>query len=342
MHRNWRCRGQNPTNHGLCNKSDKAGDPETRMVAWFGSGPLLAMATPSINQERFMATDNSSAFASILAGLADGSVVPYLGAHALDGVIDPSSGRAIPADSDSLILAMNDGRPMAPKLMYEFPRAAMNVELKRGRSALTKFLDRTYRDTPWSASALHTWLAGQHLSYVVDSNRDALLQNAYAGRPHTLIVGLARLGGTDYRFKLFQHDGSGYTAIEQTDVDVTLPVLFKPLGTPLPESHYIASDADFVDYVTELMGGFAIPSFVKRMRQGKRYLLLGLRLNRDTERMVLSDIMFGSARPSGWALIPNATDKEKRFLAKLGLELVPADAAELLAAATVDVALEAA
>ena len=38
-------------------------------------------------------------------GLADGSVVPYLGARALDGVIDPASGRAMPADSDSLILA---------------------------------------------------------------------------------------------------------------------------------------------------------------------------------------------------------------------------------------------
>ena len=289
-----------------------------------------------------MPNDNSSAFASILAGLADGSVVPYLGAGALDGVTDPASGRAIPADSDSLILAMNDGRPMAPKLMYEFPRAAMNVELKRGRSALTKFLDRTYRDTTWSASPLHTWLASLNLPYVIDSNRDTLLQNAYAGRPHTLIVGLARMGGSDYRFKLFHHDGSHTTPIDQSDVDVTLPVLFKPLGTPLPESHYVASDADFVDYVTELMGGFAIPAFVKRMRQGKRYLLLGLRLTRDTERMVLADILFGHAQPAGYALIADASDKEKRFLAKLGLELVPADAADLLAATMADMALEAA
>jgi len=276
---------------------------------------------------------NASAFASILAGLADGSVVPYLGCRALDGVIDPATGHAIPADSDSLILAMNDGKPMAPKLMYEFPRAAMNIELKRGRKAVTKFLDRTYRDTVWSTSALHTWLAQQNLPYVIDSNRDLLLQNAYAGKPHTLIVGLSRIGGTDYRFKLFQSDGAAYREIAQEMVDVTLPILFKPLGSPVPESHYIASDADFVDYVTELMGGFGIPAFVKRMRQGKRYLLLGLPLTRDTERMVLSDIVYGRAQPGGWALIPNATDKEKRFLAKLGLELVPASAADLLAAA---------
>ncbi len=287
-----------------------------------------------------MTSDNSAAFAAILAGLADGSVVPYLGCRALDGVIEPATGRAMPADSDSLILAMNDGKPMAPKLMYEFPRAAMNVELKRGRSAVARFLDRTYRDTVWSGSALHAWLAQQNLPYVIDSNRDLLLQHAYADRPHTLIVGLARIGGSDYRFKLFHRDGAAYRAIDPDQVDVTLPVLFKPLGSPLPESHYIASDADFVDYVTELMGGFGIPAFVKRMRQGKRYLLLGLPLTRDTERMVLSDIVFGRAQPAGWALIPHATDKEKRFLAKLGLELVPAAAGDLLAAATAAAALE--
>ncbi len=272
-------------------------------------------------------------FESILAGLADGSVVPYLGAGALAGVIDPASGKAIPADSDSLILAMNDGRPMAPKLMYEFPRAAMNIELKKGRGALARFLNTTYRDTAWSASALHNWLAAQNLSYIVDTNRDGLLQKQYAETPHTLIVGMARISGTEYRFKIFHHDGTGYRAIDQEEVDVTLPVLFKPLGTPFPEPNYIASDADFVDYITELMGGFAIPGFLKRKRQGLRYLLLGMRLNRDTERMVLADILFGSAKPAGWALIPNANDKEKRFLDKLGLELVSADVADFMAAA---------
>lgn len=290
-----------------------------------------------------MPTDNATLFTEILAGLADGSVVPYLGCHSLDGVTNAATGDAIPADSNSLILAMNDGRPMAAKLMYEFPRAAMNIELKKGRAAVSRFLDRTYRDTRWTTSALHTWLAAQNLPYIVDCNRDTLLQQAYADRPHTLIVGLSRIGGTDYRFKLFQHDGQGevgqgkvgqYVAIDQEQVDSSLPVLFKPLGTPLPESHYIASDADFVDYVTELMGGFGIPAFVKRMRQGKRYLLLGLPLNRDTERMVLSDIQFGAAKDAGWALMPNANDKEIRFLSKLGFARVPADVNALLTAAT--------
>ncbi len=274
----------------------------------------------------------NSAFEKIFSGLREGSVVPYLGAGALNGVIDPNTGKAIPADSDSLIIAMNNGKPMAPKLMYEFPRAAMNVELKRGRKAVNNFLDATYRDTQWSTSALHQWLARQKLPYIIDVNRDTQLQKQYATTPHTLIVGIARLAG-GYRFRLFNYDGASYSAIEQEAVDTSLPILFKPLGTPLPESNYIASDADFVDYITELMGGFAIPSFVKRMRQNKRYLLLGMRLNRDTDRMVFSDIMFGADKPSGWALIPHPTDKEKRYLDRLNVEIVNADVADFLTAA---------
>ena len=154
-----------------------------------------------------------------------------------------------------------------------------------------------------------------------------------ASTPHTLIVGIARLSGKDYRFRIYKHNGNSYTPIEQEAVDTSLPIIFKPLGTPLPESNYIASDADFVDYITELMGGFAIPSFVKRSRQNKRYLLLGLRLNRDTDRMVFSDVIFGADQPAGWAFIPRPTEKEKRYLNKLNIEIINADVADFLTAA---------
>jgi hypothetical protein len=279
-----------------------------------------------------------SPFDTILTGLAEGSVVPFLGPDTLRGVIDTASGKPMPADSNSLILAMNNGAPMAPKLMFEFPRAAMHVELKRGRSAVQKFLDATYRDTAWSPSPLHQWLAGHAPAYTVDCNRDLCLQNAWATRPHTLIVGVARIAGNEYRFKIYRHDGAGYHAIDQDDVDVTLPILFKPVGTPLPESNYIASDADYVDYLTELMGGFAIPGFIKRMRQGRRYLVMGMRFTRDTERMLLSEIAFGADNPAGWVLIDKPSDKERRFLERLKFTVVEADVADFLAAAGVPAA----
>lgn len=270
------------------------------------------------------------AFSEILSGLFDNSVVPYLGPGVLFDATSKINGAPMPADSDSLILAMNGGKPMAPKLMYEFPRAAMNQELKRGRNFLTQFLDKTYKQTEYTRAAVHDWLAEWKPRYVIDINRDTQLQDSYADEEHTLIVGLARIVGSNYRFKIFHYDGQSYFEIPQQEVDARLPILFKPMGTPIPESNYIASDADYVDYITELMGGFAIPDFLKEYRKGKKYLLLGLPLNRDSERMVMSDIVYGAAEPKGWFLRKNPTDKEKRFSERMGFELIEADCMDLL------------
>jgi hypothetical protein len=267
----------------------------------------------------------------LLAGLKDGSIIPYLGAGVLADVKNVETGAPIPADSDSLIYAMNDGKPMAPKLMYEFPRAAMNVELKRGRNAVTKFLTRTYGETAWTRAAVHDWLKGISPHYVIDINRDTQLQDSYADLPHNLIVGIARIGGTDFRYKLYFWDGNAYQTSEA--VNPAIPILFKPMGTPKPEPTYIASDADYVDFITELMGGFSIPPEVKELRKGKQYLLMGLRLNRDTERMVMSDFIYSAAEPAGWVFIVAPTDKEKRFCKKVGLEIIDADLFEFIGAA---------
>lgn len=283
--------------------------------------------------------------AEIIAGIRAGEVVPYLGAGTLKGVVD-NSGKQIPADSESLILAMNNGQPMAPRLMYEFPRAAMNIENKRGRGVIERFLTQTYGQTQWSESPLHKWIADLHAPYVIDINRDTQLQTLYRDRAHTLIVGAARIAGTHYRFDIYQFelgtdasDGS-YKKIEQTQIDMSLPILFKPMGTPLPKPSYIASDADYVDYITELMGGFAVPTALKQYRQEKRYLLLGMHFTRDTERMVFGDLIYGADAMSGWALIPDPNPKEQRFLAKKNMQIVEADWPKLidnsLAAAALD------
>lgn len=271
----------------------------------------------------------------LIEGVKDGRIIPYLGPGVLSDVLNAATGEAMPADSDSLILAMNNGKPMAPRLMYEFPRAAMNVELKRGRSALHRFLETTYGATEWTRAAVHDWLAGIKPPYVIDINRDTQLQASYADTPHTLIRGIARVGGSDYRFRIHHYDGEKYSRdeIAQAEVDPGLPVLFKPMGSPLPDPTYIASDADYVDYITELMGGFAIPDFIKAYRQGRQYLFIGVPMTRDTERMVLSDFIYAAGTPAGWVLNPEPNDKERRFCRKLDLKIIDAGITDLLAAA---------
>jgi SIR2-like domain len=285
------------------------------------------MTTLSINM------NEPGDFSGIMPAIQSGTVVPYLGPGVLFDVKHLQSGEAIPADSDSLILAMNGGRPMSPRLMYEFPRAAMDMELKKGRSFVNRFLEQTYADTQWSRAAVHDWLASLKPPYVIDVNRDTQLQDSYADTPHLLVRGIARIGGTDYRFRLHQYDGERYHELaDPAEADTSLPILLKPMGSPLPEPTFIASDADYVDYITELMGGFGLPAFIKEYRKKKQYLFLGLPLSRDTERMVMSDIIYAAGVPAGWALIEQPTDKEVRFCAKMRIEIIKASVAEFVQA----------
>lgn len=266
----------------------------------------------------------------ILSGLYENKVVPYLGPGILYDAVDQLTGEPMPADSNSLILAMNNGKSMAPKLMYEFPRAAMNQELKRGRNFLTQFLSKTYGETEWTRAALHDWLAEWKPNYIVDINRDTQLQQSYADEEHTLICGVARMTESHYRYRIYHFDCNEYYEIQQDRVDATLPILFKPMGTPLPDANFIASDADYVDYITELMGGFAIPTFLKEYRIDKQYLLLGMPLNRDSERMVMSDIIYGAKELKGWVLNKSPTPKEIRYCKRIGLEIIDMDVKEFL------------
>ena len=276
---------------------------------------------------------SSTVLSEILTGLYDKRVVPYLGPGVLFDSTNKVTGAPIPADSESLILAMNNGKPMAPKLMYEFPRAAMNQELKKGRNFLGQFLTKLYGETEYTRAAVHNWSAEWKPAYVIDINRDTQLQDSYADEEHTLIVGVARITASQFRFRIYQYDGKEYSEIEQEQVDQRLPILFKPMGTPKPEANYIASDADYVDYITELMGGFAIPDFLKEYRKGKQYLLIGVPLNRDSERMVMSDIIYGAnAEHKGWVLNKTPTNKEIRYCKKVGLEILDLDVHDLLEA----------
>ena len=119
---------------------------------------------------------------AILAGVRSGTVVPYLGPGVLSDVTGTVDGRRIPADDEALILEMNGGKPLNAKFMREFSRAAMHLELKKGRKFLANFLTNLYGATSWNGGAVHAWLAEESLPYVIDTNRDLGLQNLYANR----------------------------------------------------------------------------------------------------------------------------------------------------------------
>ncbi len=275
---------------------------------------------------------SSSQLGKIIEGLQAGAIVPYLGPGVLSDVTS-ADGQPIPGEGEALLAALTAGRPLNQRLMSEFSRAAMHLELSKGRQFLTNFLTKTYGGSPCVGGAVHEWLASLPLSYVIDTNRDVRLQDLWIDRPHTLVVGIARLTASWFRYLIWESDGSVYREIAPEAVNPQLPILFKPLGTPRPRPTFVASDADYVDYITELMGGFAIPNFLKQLRLGKQYVIIGLRLTRDTQRMILSDVILDAGSPAGWALVSEPTAKERRYCASKDLEIIECGIPELLAAA---------
>jgi len=259
-------------------------------------------------------------------GIASGRIVPILGPDSQTGSVDADTGEPLPAQGNDLILAMTGGRPLSPKLMTEFPRAAMNLEFKKGRKFIDRFLTELYETRAWTASPQLRWIMEANPRYVVDLNRDSVLPSLFAATPHLLIQGIARLAKALPRYRAFRRDGEAYAPFDaETGAPENLPILFKPLGCARPQPSYVASDADFVDYITELMGGFGIPPFLKSYRKGRQYLIAGVRLKKDTERMVVRDIVYDAdPRASGWLVAENPTPKERRFADALGFAVVDA------------------
>ncbi len=271
--------------------------------------------------------DPSARLALWKTGIAAGDIVPILGPDSQTGSAD-AEGRPLPAQGRDLILAMTGGQPLSPKLMAEFSRAAMNLEFKRGRKFIERCLAELYETRAWSASPQMRWIAAARPRYVIDLNRDSVLLDLFADTPHLLIQGVARLSKADPRYRAFRREGGAYRPVDEAAEGAALaelPVVFKPLGCARPTASFIASDADYVDFITELMGGFALPPFLKARRTGKRYLIAGVRLAKDTERMIVRDLVYGAdAAGAGWLVADAPTPKETRFAAQLGFEVLDA------------------
>ena len=69
--------------------------------------------------------------------LQSGELVPFLGMGIFKDTVC-SDGTTLPFDSDSFSLALNNGRAMSARLMYEYSRVAMSLEQRKAREVDAK------------------------------------------------------------------------------------------------------------------------------------------------------------------------------------------------------------
>ena len=193
-------------------------------------------------------------FETIKKELRNQTTIPYFGLGVFEGIIT-KEGEAVPHDSDSLILAMNGGRAMAPRLMFEYSRAAMHLEQRRGVDYMTQLINHIYTKA-YDPTPLHKVINDMLPRYIVDTNRDTKFQELLAYTPHCLIVGKSRIMGNDYRYEVYEYDveNQKYFLVEEEVLETAQKILFKPMGSPLPNPSFVISDADYVDWLTEAMG----------------------------------------------------------------------------------------
>ncbi len=247
--------------------------------------------------------------------------IPYFGLGVFEGVMS-KEGEHVPHDSDSLILAMNGGRAMAPRLMYEYSRAAMHLEQRRGVEYMTQLINHIYTK-PFDPTPLHKAIIDMSPRYIIDTNRDTKFQELLAYTPHCLIVGKSRIMGNDYRFEIYEYDveNQKYFLVDEEVLETAEKILFKPMGSPLPTPSFVISDADYVDWLTEAMGGYAVPKVLKTYRKTKKYLFLGTYFDRDTDRMVANELSLDLE--GGYVITDKELGKkEKKFIEKHHLEVI--------------------
>lgn len=253
--------------------------------------------------------------------LRNQTTVPYFGLGIFKGTLT-KDGEEMPYDSDSLILKMNNGRPMSDRLMFEYSRAAMHLEQRRGIEYLNQLTNFIYTKE-FEPTPLHKAIVNMLPRYIIDTNRDSKFQELLAFEPHCLIVGKARIMADKNRYELFEYDveNKKYFQVEEEALDEAKKILFKPMGSPLPEPSFIMSDADYVDWLTEAMGGFAVPPVLKSYRKTKKYLFLGTYFDRDTDRMVANELTFDLE--GGYVITDKELGKkEKKFIDKHNLEVL--------------------
>lgn len=220
-----------------------------------------------------------------LQSIQSGETIVYLGSKTLEG-------GAIPWGIEELILALNGGRAMMPKLMSEVAKAAMAIEGRRGRGHLEGMCANIF-GTQNPPTQFQKRLVALRPKVVVDTNYDAGLPMLYQQMPHFLLKGFARIAAGPSRFEGFIYKDGAYAP--SLHWDGKMPLLYKPLGCVLPQPSFVISDADFVDWLTEAMGGFAFPAWFKEFRKGKKTIFLGASFSLDTYRMVAREILQESA-----------------------------------------------
>jgi hypothetical protein len=263
--------------------------------------------------------------ANVVAGLAAGTLAPYLG----PGLLSLCSGAAPPAEPLALAAVLTARVSVPGKIRNRLTAAAQFIENFKHRKTLVKAMGEAFA-VQAAPAALHHWLAALPAPLIVDTWYDDTLRRALgaARADWAEVQGLSQSEHFGTWVGWYDAQGAG-----QPDPVAAPTVLYKPWGGHAPAGNYLVSDSDFVEVLTEIDIQTPIPLLVQQRRAALGFVFLGCRFNDQLARAFARQIMKRSAGPHYAVLADEPTRMEARFLAEQGIMRIAitlAEAAQVL------------
>jgi hypothetical protein len=262
-------------------------------------------------------TDSDAWFAEVGAELRARRLAPYLG----PGLAALSPGAPVPTSYEGL--ADFFAKKVAlPKRARGNPWAsAQFVESRQNRGTVIQLLRAAF-ESPVPPLPFHRYLATLELPLIVDTWYDAALREAFQPRADWVEVqGVDRVKiGEERWFRAYDPAGN-VAPLEAASVAKTL--LYKPHGCVAPAGNFLASDADYVEVLTEIDIQTPIPQAVQARRTELGFLFLGCAFHDQLLRTYARQIVKRSRGPL-YAVFESAslTRMERRLVRELGLRAI--------------------
>jgi hypothetical protein len=213
--------------------------------------------------------------APVIVGLADGSIVPYLG----PGLLDLADRAPVPTTPEGLALALNAKVAVSGRIRNNLWATAQFIESRRHRKTLTALMAAIF-DPPVKPNALHRRLAALPIPLIVDTWYDGAMRAALVESGRTdwgEVQGVTRaMEHRDIWIKAYDSSGA---EVDSAAAASWTTVLYKPHGAITPAKNFLVSDSDYVEVLTEIDIQTPIPDVVKERRSGRAFLFLGSRFH---------------------------------------------------------------
>jgi len=262
------------------------------------------------DEDVLVGAEAEKTLSEIAARLRAGAVVPYLG-PAVVGLSNP----AIPLAPEGLAEFFGKKVSLPKRARGNAWAAAQYIESNKLRPTIVAFMTEAF-SAPVTPAPLQTYLASLDLPLIVDTWYDSAMRKALADKQGWgEVQGISRAGiGEDRWYRFYEANGADAKAADAANWTT---LLYKPHGCVAPAKHYLISDADYVEVLTEIDIQTPIPEAVLDRRTHRGFLFIGCRFHDQMLRTYARQISKRSAPPHYAVIEPDQelTLNEKRFFA---------------------------